>query len=335
MIDISGSIQSVASSGFEEPEASDDFSAAPTSEAQEGDSDIQEPQETFPEPEDFESNDDFEAPTEDSFEPSVAGIEPFDDSMQQTADPQYPAEEVHDESLIEDASAEDIPDSDGFDYFPNPDQADQNGQGFDEDVATADPISAPLDGSEDQEVGNLASEPASFEPENYEMDGAADINTEASVVGEEAPMSSTDANDEYDKTEVIRQDESTVVVSRADTSAVDITEFANSEASNLDEGELVYNLDIRGIDSKDLREAVKLTLLDPKLALDPVDTMRTLKNGRLMIAEVSPLKAKRLVEQLQFLDLDILWRQKRVIIEDGAPEFEDGADEPVEENENF
>lgn len=107
-----------------------------------------------------------------------------------------------------------------------------------------------------------------------------------------------------------------------DNEPVDVTEFANSEDSLLEDGLYLYNLFIDRIDSKELRETVKYVLGDDKLKLDYQGVMTTLKNGRLVIPDLHPLKAKRIIEQLQYFDFDIRWEQHLVVLEDEATEMD-------------
>lgn len=101
-----------------------------------------------------------------------------------------------------------------------------------------------------------------------------------------------------------------------DPTPVDVTEFANSEASNLDEGELVYDVVVSRLDSKDLRENFKYVLMDEKLKLNHHEYLKKIKHGKVVIPDLNPVKAKRIVEQLQFYDVDIRWVQKRVVMEE-------------------
>lgn len=100
-----------------------------------------------------------------------------------------------------------------------------------------------------------------------------------------------------------------------DSEPVDITAYANSEESNLDQGELSYDIHIRGLDSKELKEALKYVLLDEKLKLNHNEHLQNIHQGSVSIPALNPIKAKRIVEQLQYYDLDVRWVQKRVIME--------------------
>ena len=103
-----------------------------------------------------------------------------------------------------------------------------------------------------------------------------------------------------------------------DTEPVDITDFANSEESSLEDGLYLYNLSIDRIDSKEFRDIVKYVLGDQKLKLDVVSIMSNLSKGRLVIKDLHPLKAKRIIEQLQYYDFDIRWEQHLVVLEEDS-----------------
>ncbi len=95
---------------------------------------------------------------------------------------------------------------------------------------------------------------------------------------------------------------------------IDITSFANSEESSLNNGELLYDLTISLLDSKDLKETLKMVLLDPKLKLNHHEILKSIKEGRVIIANLNPIKAKRIAEQLQYFSLNVTWKQKRVVM---------------------
>lgn len=134
--------------------------------------------------------------------------------------------------------------------------------------------------------------------------------------------------DSYDESLLETSEEPEEVLStlptHPDREPVDVTNFANSEASNLDNGEYFYTISIKGLDSKDLKETLQAVLMDNKLQLDHKHYLKEVKNGELEIQDLNPIKAKRIVEQLQFYDLDIQWHQVRVIMEpDTSPEESD------------
>ena len=76
--------------------------------------------------------------------------------------------------------------------------------------------------------------------------------------------------------------------SRPNSNPLDVTEFANSELSNMDDGEYLYDLTISHMDSKDLREAFKEILMDKKLKINHNDFLKKIKNGQVCIPKSQP-----------------------------------------------
>lgn len=144
---------------------------------------------------------------------------------------------------------------------------------------------------------------------------------------EEIVEESSEVSAQFDDADEDEDSESFPMASEPDPNPVDISDFANSEESNLEDGELVYDVFVGRIDSKDQRDSLKYVLLDEKLKLNHHEFMKKIKNGEVVIPDLNPIKAKRIVEQLQFSDLDIKWKQKRVIIETVEPEIEEGPEE--------
>lgn len=103
-----------------------------------------------------------------------------------------------------------------------------------------------------------------------------------------------------------------------DKKPLDVTDFANSEVSSLEGGEFLYELRISGLDSKDLRDTLKAVLMDEKLKLNYSGIMKQISQGQVRIEGLNPVKAKRIVEQLQYFDLKMKWRQSRVTVEPQA-----------------
>jgi hypothetical protein len=110
-------------------------------------------------------------------------------------------------------------------------------------------------------------------------------------------------------------DPSFAMSSRPDTQPVDVTDYANSDESSLEGGEYLYTLTVSGLDSKELRDTLKAVLMDDKLKLNYLGIMKQVQQGMVSIPDLNPVKAKRIVEQLQFFDLDVRWRQRRVTME--------------------
>ncbi len=118
----------------------------------------------------------------------------------------------------------------------------------------------------------------------------------------------------------VSEEEDLGIASAPDKKPLDVTDFANSEASSLEGGEFLYELRISGLDSKDLRDVLKAVLMDEKLKLNYNGIMKKISQGQVKIEGLNPVKAKRIVEQLQYFDLKIKWRQSRVTVESQVKE---------------
>ena len=240
---------------------------------------------------DFEDESVIEEPQEDNFN------EGFDESDELVASG------VDEENSIEE------PEGDFFEETEQHDDADESGfQTDDHDSGDFEPVD---DFSEDQDdMTSVESMEESFEEP---MD-----NPIEDPVEEEPPQAQFDSPVEEDE-----EIETFEMPSAPDPDPVDITDFANSEDSNMDQGDLVYDITVSRLDSKDQKDSLKYVLLDEKLKINHHEFLKKIKGGKVVIPDLNPIKAKRIVEQLQFLDLDIKWRQKRVIIETVEPEIED------------
>ncbi len=127
------------------------------------------------------------------------------------------------------------------------------------------------------------------------------------------------------------------LASEPDPNPVDITSYANSEASSLEDGEFLYDVTVSRLDSKDLKEVLKYVLIDEKLKLNHHEYLKKIRDGKVTIENLNPIKAKRIVEQLQYHTVGVTWRQKRVVMEIVEPEIdeeEEGFSENTEEDLN-
>jgi hypothetical protein len=88
----------------------------------------------------------------------------------------------------------------------------------------------------------------------------------------------------------------------------DIAEFGNSE--NLaGDSSLRYNLLISGIDTVDVREALREALTDRKFVWDIEPILRSIRQGEVRIANVTPVKAYILISRLRGLPIQVKWEQ--------------------------
>ena len=88
--------------------------------------------------------------------------------------------------------------------------------------------------------------------------------------------------------------------------AQEISEFANTDSQL---SGLNYDVVISGIDTQETKNLFKEAIEDSKFAWDPIEIMKTLKNGRVEIRRMSPAKAFLLARRIQFLDVEKAWKQ--------------------------
>ena len=146
------------------------------------------------------------------------------------------------------------PIKDDFDNVMEADSSDINEEAVGEvSVVSEDFLDDGEDGVEDEEEeeGFLPMEPSFVEEEILEA---------------EESISSSDENESnvYED-EVV---ETFPMASEPDPNPVDITSYANSETSNLEDGEILYDIKVSRLDSKDLKDALKYVLIDEKLKLN-------------------------------------------------------------------
>jgi hypothetical protein len=95
--------------------------------------------------------------------------------------------------------------------------------------------------------------------------------------------------------------------------AVDISAFANSEASQAKDGLLLFRVIIGGpklgIDSKEMRVQIYEALDDARFGWDADLLMAQINKGVLRIEDLSPVKATIIVNRLKRLPLEIKWEQ--------------------------
>lgn len=89
----------------------------------------------------------------------------------------------------------------------------------------------------------------------------------------------------------------------------DIAKFGNSDASGTRDGNLRYDVMISGIDTADVRLALREALTDRKFLWDVDQILRGLRSGSVRIPNVSPAKAHILVARLRSLPVKVRWEQ--------------------------
>jgi hypothetical protein len=101
-----------------------------------------------------------------------------------------------------------------------------------------------------------------------------------------------------------------------------IQRFDESAASQLGEGEYLYDVIITGIDSADLKKDVLFALSEKRFALSISAAQKEIQAGELTVRDLNPVRAMLIVLRLQALDVTVEWRQRHFT-----------KDEPTEESE--
>ncbi len=98
---------------------------------------------------------------------------------------------------------------------------------------------------------------------------------------------------------------------------LNISGFANSEASQGLDGPYVYQVLVKGIDTKEIRESLREVLEDQKFAWDVDQMMQSIHHGEMLLDSVNPVKAFILVVRLRSLPVEVSWKQ----YDDSSSEF--------------
>lgn len=91
-----------------------------------------------------------------------------------------------------------------------------------------------------------------------------------------------------------------------------VTSYANSEFSQGKDGPFLFNLVINGLDSKEIRESLREAMNDSRFGWDTNQLLGQIRAGKLLIKNVSPVKASILVNRLKRLPLSISWEQHAI-----------------------
>lgn len=128
----------------------------------------------------------------------------------------------------------------------------------------------------------------------------------------ETPMSESDYNNDFNSQSI--NDESgvpAVDVPRAASStfaaaAQEITDYGNQEEVI---SSISYDVLIKGLDTKEVMITFKDAIEDSKFAWLTQDILGQIKNGEVTLRNLNPIQAFVLASRIQFLDLDIDWKQ--------------------------
>lgn len=93
----------------------------------------------------------------------------------------------------------------------------------------------------------------------------------------------------------------------------DIADFGNQPVQSLSSGALVYEIEISGIDSPELRSELEAVLIDKKLGMPAYEYLPKIVDGVLKLNEVHPVKAAVLVGRLKLTHLHVTWKTSQLI----------------------
>lgn len=91
-----------------------------------------------------------------------------------------------------------------------------------------------------------------------------------------------------------------------------VSAYANSEFSQGKDGPFLFNLFINGLDSKEIRESLREAMNDSRFSFDSNNLLGQIRDGKLLIKNVSPVQASILVNRLKRLPLSITWEQHAI-----------------------
>ena len=88
--------------------------------------------------------------------------------------------------------------------------------------------------------------------------------------------------------------------------AQEISDFGNADTQL---SSLNYDLQVSGIDTAETKNLFQEAIEDSKFAWDAIEIMKSIKNGKVLIRRISPVKAYLLAKRIQFLDIEKVWKQ--------------------------
>lgn len=88
--------------------------------------------------------------------------------------------------------------------------------------------------------------------------------------------------------------------------AQEISDFGNADTQL---SSLNYDLHVSGIDTAETKNLFQEAIEDSKFAWDSVEIMKSIKNGKVVVRRITPVKAYLLAKRIQFLDIEKVWKQ--------------------------
>ena len=160
-----------------------------------------------------------------------------------------------------------------------------------DEITQVPELSQEEESAEEQQPQNLVADSSSLSPASEESQGEIPVQTETPTLENQTP----DDRQKEDFKEV--------------------AQFANTQ--NMDrQGVYLYDLVLSEINSQAVREKVLSVLEDKLLILSSDEEFPELKdgikNGKVTIPKISPVKAYVIITSLMGLPLDITWRQNHI-----------------------
>jgi hypothetical protein len=89
----------------------------------------------------------------------------------------------------------------------------------------------------------------------------------------------------------------------------DVADFGNSEISQAREGLFYFDINIRGVDTPEIRHALREALTDKRFLWNVEEVMKDISKGNLIIKQVNPVKSVILINRIKSLPIEIEWKQ--------------------------
>ncbi len=88
--------------------------------------------------------------------------------------------------------------------------------------------------------------------------------------------------------------------------------FGDMDSEKFKESSYFFDIEIKGIDSKDVRDEILDHLKDSRLSLKVNDLDKKIKSGFLVLNDISAIKTQVIVQKISHLPCDISWKIKEV-----------------------
>jgi hypothetical protein len=93
----------------------------------------------------------------------------------------------------------------------------------------------------------------------------------------------------------------------------DLADFGNQQQPSTSSGGLVYNLTIAGIDTVESRQELTEVLSDKRLGINIQGVLASIKQGRVVIVKLNPVKASVIVGRLKSFSFTVSWDAQMLV----------------------